>query len=462
MSTLTKQELQDAAKRAAYDQRISALQAADYSAATSIDDLYSNLSTPEIKLLLATNASFKATQDRLDGKVSTAGSEKLIADFRALTPDDQQRAYAQMSQEDKAIIDADYDAFIAAHQTLSPSQDEIDTAKAAEAAATPTPAVTETPVVQTPVVEEKLYDGVEKQADGTYKLTVDPEDGSSPEVFFGGTQADCFKALRKSKASATRELRRRAKKVEISDALKAMEVEKIQFAPLLEPVILTPDEIFQLTEQLKDPVTVLKATARLRQASITPEECARQNEETIRRRYETQYNTAISWVNSHPEFYNCPENIKYMQDLMGELNWAVTVRNLDKAFQILVEQDVLVKPEPVASVQPVVPPASVVPVTAAPVVTPAPAPASAAPTIQPTTPAAPAGALPAAEKVLRPASSTGMPATRRIEPSTAAPHVPVLTAEEYHAMPTATVRMRYNREPAFKAQVDALIASGKI
>jgi hypothetical protein len=38
----------------------------------------------------------------------------------------------------------------------------------------------------------------------------------------------------------------------------------------------------------------------------------------------------------------------------------------------------------------------------------------------------------------------------------------VLSAEEYNAMPAATVKMKYQRDPKFKDQVDALIVSGKI
>ena len=436
MSERTKSENQryEDEKKVAADLRSNQIIIADYSAAQNFDELYGDLSTAEIKRLYTENASFKATVDKLN-----------------LPPEQT--------------------------QTLARSQDEIDAEKAAEAAAAAIPvaqtpeeiqaeqdrltaeaaAANVIPTVPNGSVEE-LYDGIEKIGEGSYKLTVTPGDGSPDEIFYGVSQKECFKALRRSKANATKELRRRRKKIEISNDLKALEVEVINYAPLMKPVILTPDEIFTLTEQLKDPITVLEATRKLRQASITPEECTRQNEATERQRYSDQFNTAVTWMQQHPEFYNCPENIQTLQEFMGTLNWAVTIKNLNLAFSNLQEQGVLLEPpEDESTVQPTPQPASVVPVVVAPVVA-----APVAVVAPPKQVAATAGALPDATKVLRPgSSSTGIQPTQRIETiRVAAPAV--LSAEEYNAMPAATVKMKYQRDPKFKDQVDALIASGKI
>ena len=176
-------------------------------------------------------------------------------------------------------------------------------------------------------------------------------------------------------------------------------------------------------------------------------------------------NTAITWINENPEFYNCPANIEAMQNLMSGLNWAVTIKNMDLAYQTLVDQGVLLdRPEEDASSQAPTQPAPVVPVVVAPV-TPAPAQASAAPVlpVPASSQPAPAGALPAATKVLRPASSStaAMP-TRRIDSVSLATPSVVLTVEEYNKMPAATVRQQYQHNPAFKAAVDKLMADGKI
>src|SRR5271156_4427363 len=235
----------------------------DYSAATSIDELYANLGASEIKRLYHENESFKTTLDKLN---LTEGRAKLISDFQNQSEAEQQLAYARMSTVNKAIIDQDYDAFEAKQtQILAPSQDDTDAARAAEAVAVePTPieieAVPVAEVVAPVVVEsvEELYDGIEKIGASSYKLTVDPEDGTPVEIFFGTTQKECFKALRKSKGNATRELRRRAKKIQITDELRALKVEVVNYPPLATPVILTPDQIYTYTEQLKDPTTVLE------------------------------------------------------------------------------------------------------------------------------------------------------------------------------------------------------------
>jgi len=426
---------------------------ADYSAATSIDDLYSGLHSTLIKRLYNENATFKAKVDEFN---LSEGRAKLIADFRALPAADQQLSYARMTNEQKKIIDDDVDAFTAAQTVvLAPSQDEIDAAKKAEQAVEEANAAGEIPAVQRGTVEI-LYEGVEKLGEGSYKLTVDPGDGTPEEVFFATTQADLFKALRKSKANATKELRRRAKKVQITDELRALQVEVVNYAPLVAPVRLTPDEIFTLTEQTKDPVTVLEATRKLRQASLTQEECDRQNEAIERQRYSDGYNTAITWIQTHPDFYNHPENVARLQDLMAELNWAVTIKNLDLAYAELEAQGVLLeRPEESSSSQPAAQPASVVPVAAAPVATPVPVAA----------PAAKTGALPDARQVRpadRPSSSTGMQPQRRSDSLPKPATAPSLSAEEYNNMSAAEVKRRYNREPDFHAAVDALIASGKI
>jgi hypothetical protein len=163
-----------------------------------------------------------------------------------------------------------------------------------------------------------------------------------------------------------------------------------------------------------------------------------------------------AWI-AESDFYAHPENVEKLPDLMAQLNWAVTKNNLDRAYQELKAQGVLLEEptETEVTVQPPTQPASVVPVVAAPV---------AAPVVPAPTPAAPAGALPAPARVLRPgsSSSTGITPTRRIESVSPTVHIDVLTVEAYNQIPAAIAKQRYLREPSFKAAVDKLIAEGKI
>ena len=259
---------------------------------------------------------------------------------------------------------------------------------------------------------------------------MDPGDGTPAEIFWGESQKECFKKLRESKAHAVRELRRRRKQLEITQELRDLQPEVIPYAPLMQAVSLTPKEIYDLTEQQKDPSTVLEATRKLRQASYTPEECARYNEAIERQRFNEQKATGEKWISENPDFHASPENINNLIKLMGGLGWAATEKNLDLAFKILKEQEVYV-PE-VIETPPSAQPASVVPVASAAVAAPA------VPTVS--APAAPAGALPAAKRVLRPGSlaesSTGIqPSVRMPERLGQPPRVLPMSAEEYAAIP---------------------------
>jgi hypothetical protein len=465
MSTQQIQINEEQAREAA---RLSEILAADYSAATSLDELYgTNLRTSDIKKLYEQNTTFRAKVDEFN---VSEGRAKLIADFRALNEQDQQKAYAVMTPENKKVIDEDYEAFIAASSnppeaTPNPSVETPEQKAEKERLAAEALVAEEAARIAAAAPVEELYDGIEKLSEGSYKLTVDPGDGTPAEIFYGASQKECFKALRISKANATKELRRRAKKVQITDELRALAVEVVNYPPPIKPLILSPDETFTLTEQLKDPTTVLEATRKLRQASLTPEECARQNEEIERRRFSDGYNTAVSWMQIRPEFYNCAENIEALQKLMAELNWAVTVKNLDIAFATLTEQGVLLeRPEEIPQHVPsTAQPASVVPVAAAPAPPAASAPSTAAaPNNPPAAPAAQPSALPGPAKVLRPgSSSTAAMPTRRIE-SVPGPAVYVLTVEEYNRLSAAEAKRRYRTDPEFRKGFDALVAAGKI
>ena len=463
---------QDAKRRQADLTRQTSVLSADYSGYSDLDQMLAGLSSDEVRTLRSQNASFKKRLEDFD----------LIAAFRRLDDEQQTAFFAEANEGTRAVLEND--GYVSSQTTTlaqSPgeAQEEAEAARLAqqnEAGIGKTPEEIEAeqeeaaraqaeadrvaaeaaaiPAVPRGSVEI-LYEGVEKLANNAYKLTVDPEDGTPVEVFWGESQKECFKKLRDSKKHSIRELRRRKKQLEITDDLRAMQVEVVNYAPLLTPITLTPKEIYDLTEQLKDPSTVLEATRKLRQASYTPEECARHNEGIERQRYQDAKSVGQKWLTENPDFYPSPENIKELQKLMGELNWAVTEKNLDLAFKTLKDQDALF--EAPKETPPSAQPASVVPVAPAAVAAPA------VPTVP--APAAPAGALPAAKRVLRPGSlaesSTGIqPSVRMPERLGQPPRVLPMSAEEYAAIPAPVLKTRYNKEPEFKARVDAYWAAG--
>lgn len=381
-------EKQNAEKQQATKDRNAALLATDFSTLQNYDDFVANLSATEMKMLEEQNPSYRAARERADYLASPAGQAELAS---------------QREAEVEAQVQRDREA-----------------AEAAEAA-------------RQPGTNEVLFDGVEKLGPGSYRLTVPSVDGGNSEVFYGNSQAELFAKLRKSKGHATAEIRRRSKSVQITQEMRNnSQVEKINYPPLVEKLTLTPDEIYDLTEKLKDPVHILEAQRKLRLASLSDEEIGRENEAIIQRRQQDAYNTAANWVKAHPEFHRCPENIKAMQELMLELDWAVTPNNMNLAYQELVKQGVLIEKPAEAPTR------------------------QSAPAAISTTPAAPV-------KVLRPASnSTSLMPTRRTDSVNLKPPKPTLTVEEYNKMPADDVRRRYKRDAEFRAAVDDLMAQGKI
>src|SRR5208282_3261962 len=111
---------------------------------------------------------------------------------------------------------------------------------------------------------------------------------------------------RDSKVHAIKELRRRRKQIEITQELRDLQPEIIGYAPLMQPITLTPAEFFDLTKKaadVADQAGALAAHAKLRQASVTPEECARYNEAIERQRYNDQRSVAEKWISANPDFH---------------------------------------------------------------------------------------------------------------------------------------------------------------
>ena len=121
-----------------------------------------------------------------------------------------------------------------------------------------------------------------------------------------------------------------------------MAVDVIPYVPLEQKVTLTTAEIFDLTEALKDPSTVLEATRKLQLAARTQEDIDRANEVIERGHIQEQESAASTWIKNNPQFIVCDENIKAFQDLMGSLNWAITDRNMTAAYEELLRQEALV------------------------------------------------------------------------------------------------------------------------
>lgn len=426
-------EQYDTDKTAAQRARQEELLKKNFTGIANYDD---GLSAEEVKFLLKNNDSFRNVVELIDG-------------FRKMTKEQQLQFYSEANDGTRTTLQADgYDP--GQIQTLAPSLGEAEEESAAQRRATQ--AFIETASDEAMETQgEKLYAGVEIR-EGRYFLTIDPEDGTAPEVFKsrpiaeGGSQGEVWKLLRDSKKNATRELRRRAKAVKLTKELREMAVDVIPYVPLEVKVNLTPAELFEAHAMLADPSTAVEGTRRLQAAARTQEDVDRANEQLERGRMQEQEAAARKWMTDNPQFIVCDENLKAMMELMSGLNWGVTSGNLTKAFNALLEQEALLTSlpevtEPEFTTGPAPKPRTVFFPKAAPVEPPKAAPA------------------PAARPSRRPLNNSGIgfrEARMNTEPAKPQP----MTAVEYAGFSAVELKTRYNRDEAFKARVDAYWAAG--
>jgi hypothetical protein len=395
------------------------------------------LSAEEVKYLYAQNESFRTVVDTIDG-------------FRKLTEEQQAQFFSEAKEEIRITL-AD-DGYVPSQtQTLAPSLGEAEEESAAARQATQVFIETASDhAVETQ--GEKLYAGVEIK-EGRYFLTIDPEDGTSPEVFRsrpiaeGGTQGEVWKLLRDSKKNATRELRRRAKKVQITRELREMAVDVIPYVPLEMKVNLSPAELFEAHAMLADPNTAVEGTRRLQLAARTQEDIDRANEVIERGRMQEQEAAAHKWMRDNPQFIVCDENLKAMMEIMGGLGWGVTNRNMTLAYSALLEQEALITQlpevaEPEFRTGPEQRPRTVFVPKSPPVESPKAAPA------------------PAARPVSRRPLNGSFVDSRATRMNTAPVKPTAMTALEYHQISAADLKLRYGKDPDFKARVDAYWAAG--
>ena len=329
-------------KKAATRSRQNELQTRNFSGAKNFDELNDGLSSKEVKSLYASNQSFHAATDRLNEQ------QELISGFRRMTSDQQATFFNDCNEATKTTLTND--GYVPEHtQTLAPSLGEAEEERDAQRQFEQDRLLEESRAAETSNnAQEILYEGVEKLADGRYRLTVDAGDGTSPEVFYGDKQGECWAALRKSKAHATAALRRRARQFQVTKELRELAVDIIPYVPLEQKVTLSAGEIFDLTEALKNPATVLEATRRLQLGARTQEDIDRANEVIERGRMAEQESAARRWMEATPAYIPCPENEKAMIDAMNSLGWGVTHRNLDLCFAELLRQEALITELPQA------------------------------------------------------------------------------------------------------------------
>lgn len=324
------------------------------------------------------------------------------------------------------------------------------------------------PVIATAVEDDEPGDPNLVKTSAGWEYRVDLGDGSGVQVFKGKTQKQVIAALGKAQVNASKKIRQQEQEKRLLIANEPAEVEEPQTR--FKPRALTAEEQWEISQNLGDPSKASKALDKYFEIRVggsieqVIEKITSHDDDLEFRRAR---NEALAFIRETPEFYNSENNSVTLASYVEKQGWASTKRNLRKAFVILTDDNKL---EQRPSEQVLTPEVEEVSTTssreaavATPVVeTPA---TTAVPVTKPVSaePVKPAG-LPEGSRVRPGSSSTGMsPRQSSVRAGGATPAAPVgLTAEEYHRIPSSTVKLKYKTDPVFKAGVDKLMVEGKI
>jgi len=312
----------------------------------------------------------------------------------------------------------------------------------------------------TPVsIEDVDEEDIKRGPDGRWAVSIVSDNGQV-QTYYGKTQKEVIRQLLKAQKHATEKIAQQQRVIEARKEI-IVEPEKLEPLQLLQPVSLTPDDRFQIAQDIQDPAKVTDAYKRLRAAD--PEEVERKNQQILAAEQDRSNAVTQAWI-LKSGFNASKRNIRELAAFFQEKGWRVSEKNLDAAVDYLIRTGDIINA--FDDELPVAPPVA----SPSEVVAPAAAPAAAAPAASAPAPVPPASGLPAeTERKLRPGSSStgGTRADMVARPTTpvqAAPSTPkiVLTVEEYRRTPMSEVRRRYKQEPAYRAAVDELISTGKI
>ena len=113
---------------------------------------------------------------------------------------------------------------------------------AAESPETPEPEVTE--------LEDGSVLVIERTAKKGWKATLDPQDGSNPEIFYGNTQMELLQRVATGKLNATKQIRKLNRQIKIGTVAERPAPPEPTIVPQIRE--LTADEKFQVATALKD------------------------------------------------------------------------------------------------------------------------------------------------------------------------------------------------------------------
>lgn len=342
---------------------------------------------------------------------------------------------------------------------------QVVTPPAEEVVVVPAAAIVVAPAEETDNDDPNLF----KTAKG-WEYRIDFGDGSGVQVFKGKTQKEVISALGKAQVNASKKIRTQEQEKRLLIANEPADIDEPVVR--LKPRALSADEQWQISNDLGDPAKAAKALDRFIEIrlggpieQVVEKLTTHENDLEYRR----ARNEAEAFIKETPEFYNTEDNRIALADYVEKNGWASTKRNLRKAFILLSDEEKLEKRPSEQVLTPAVEEVSTTSSAAAVELPASRADASTASAATPSTQPTPVATtkpavLPEGARVRPGSSSTGMsPRQSSVRTGGAAPATPVgLTAEEYHKIPTSTIKHKYKSDSVFKTAVDKLIAEGKI
>jgi hypothetical protein len=268
---------------------------------------------------------------------------------------------------------------------------------------------------------ENPLEGIRQDKDGNFIDVVDLGDGSGPQIFKGKTVAELLGKYRKAQEHATRKIREQALALKLRDT-----PDPARPLPNYQPHQPSSDELFALSEDLKDPMRAPAALRRATEWSLgtsLDEVRGTLMELQMERERSQVFQAGEQFMEAHPEYKRCKENEDAIFAYLDKNHLAYTRKNFEIAFGELKSGLILVSS-------------------------------------QQTTAGSEQGTPIEQPVVTRPrAASTGLsPRTSSAVPPKEAPNTmpKKLTAEMIDAMPTAEYERKL-RDPAFAAEAERVL-----
>jgi hypothetical protein len=255
---------------------------------------------------------------------------------------------------------------------------------------------------------------------GSWKASIDLEDGSPKSNYYGATEKDVLDAVLSAQANASVRIK------ELKRAQHTAEPRAAVATPQVAP--LTSDQAFKLTNDLNDPSKAPAAVARIVEAHVgIPLKTLGNNatEESQQRIAEKCGEAAAAFVDQNPEYKFCPHNSGLMVNYIAQKNWDPTdINAYQRTYNDLRAMGLLALNTAAAEEDQ---PEAAPPATAVTSVT--------RPRVAAVT-----------SSGLRAANGSATPVTRK-----------KMTRAELERMPANEYNRRLKEEPGFRAAVDALV-----